>query len=78
MATATINNKSVQCNLKLKKQIERVDLKLLQKRLKLVHFKSSQCYVHTITKDLAHSHGDLTLSTDILAAILRKNCHNFN
>ena len=31
MATTTINNKSVQCNLALEKQIERGDLKLLQK-----------------------------------------------
>ena len=30
------------------------------------------------TKDLAHSHSDLTLSNDILAAILRKNFHNSN
>ena len=32
MATTTLNNKSVQCNLVLEKQIERGDLKLSQKR----------------------------------------------
>ena len=41
MATATINNKSVQCNLVLDKQIERGDLKIIQKRSKLVQCKLS-------------------------------------
>ena len=79
MATTTINNKSVQCNLKLlEKQIERGGLKVIQKRSKFMQCKPSQCNVHTPTKDIALSHSDLTLSTDILAAILRKNSHNSN
>ena len=56
MATTTINNKSVQCNLILEKQIERGDLKLIQKRSKLVQRKPPQCNVHTSTQDLANSH----------------------
>ena len=73
-----INNKSVKCNLVLEKQIEHGDLKLLQKMSKLVQYKPSQCNVYTSIKDLAYSHSVLTLSTDILAAILRRNSHNSN
>ena len=29
-------------------------------------------------KDIAHSHSDFTLSTDILTAIVQKNSHNSN
>ena len=56
MATTTINNKSVQCNLMLEKQIDHGDLKLIQKRSKLVQCKPPQCNVHTSTQDLANSH----------------------
>ena len=78
MTTTSINNKSVQCNLVLEKQIESGDLKLLQKRSKLVQCKLSQCKVQSSTKDLTYNHSDLTLPTDILVAILRKNSHNTN
>ena len=56
MATTTINNKSVQCNLMLEKQIDHGDLKLIQKRSKLVQCKPPQCNVHTSTQDLANIH----------------------
>ena len=55
MATTAINNKSVKY-LVLEKQIKRGDLKLIQKRLKLVQCKPLQCNVHTSTQDLANSH----------------------
>ena len=73
----TIYNKSVQCNLVLEKQIECGDLKLLQKRSKIVQCKPSLCNVHTSTKDPAHSYKDLNLLT-VLAAILRKNSQKSN
>ena len=72
MATTTINDKSIQCILLLEKLIEFADLTLLQKRSKLVQRKPTQCNVHTSTTDLANNYSDLTLSTDILAAILQK------
>ena len=78
MATKTLNIEPVQCNLVLEKQMEHGDLKLIWKGAKLVQCKPSQCNVHTSTKDLAHSHNNLILSTEILAAILRKNSHNSN
>ena len=46
MATGTIKNKSVQCNLVLEKQIEHWGLKLLQKSSKLVQCKPSQQHAH--------------------------------
>ena len=78
MASKIINNKCVQWNLVLEKQIECGGLKLLKKRLKLVLCKPSQCNVHVSTKNLAGSHRDLTLSTDILPAIFQKNSYNSN
>ena len=74
MVTTTINNKYVPCNLVLEKYMERADFKLLQKRSKLVQCViQTKNNVHMSRKNLAHSHSDLILSTDILAAILRKN-----
>ena len=63
MATTIINNYFVQSNLLLDKQIERWDLKLIQKKLKLLQSlqcKPSWCNVHTLTKYLAHSLRNLT------------------
>ena len=50
MVTMAINKKSVPRNLVLEKLIERGDLKLLQKKSKLVQCKPSQHDMHTSKK----------------------------